>query len=110
MYDVERRVVFGTTTFECSCRCCPRWAPVPNRGWTGCSAPRPRVSSTLQGGDFDLDLLETRTRDGRTQELVYRPHPPHLADRLTACSSRLLEHRRQQGRGVGAELGSVEDG
>ena len=25
------------------------------------------------GGDFDLDLLETRTFDGRTQELVYRP-------------------------------------
>jgi len=25
-------------------------------------------------GDFDLDLLETRTLDGRTQELVYRPH------------------------------------
>ena len=26
-------------------------------------------------GDFDLDLLETRTLDGRTQELVYRPTP-----------------------------------
>ncbi|SNY50312.1 dihydrofolate reductase family protein [Paractinoplanes atraurantiacus] len=25
--------------------------------------------------DFDLDLLETRTLDGRTQELVYRPTP-----------------------------------
>lgn len=25
------------------------------------------------GGDFDLDLVETRTFDGRTQELVYRP-------------------------------------
>ncbi|WP_375424629.1 dihydrofolate reductase family protein [uncultured Friedmanniella sp.] len=24
-------------------------------------------------GDFDLDLLETRTFDGRTQELIYRP-------------------------------------
>ncbi len=24
-------------------------------------------------GDFDLDLLESRTFDGRTQELVYRP-------------------------------------
>jgi dihydrofolate reductase len=24
-------------------------------------------------GDFDLDLLEARTLDGRTQELVYRP-------------------------------------
>ena len=24
-------------------------------------------------GDFDLDLLQTRTFDGRTQELVYRP-------------------------------------
>ncbi|MZD08937.1 deaminase [Streptomyces sp. SID5785] len=27
--------------------------------------------------DFDLELLETRTLDGRTQELVYRP-TPHL--------------------------------
>ena len=26
-------------------------------------------------GDFDLELLETRTLDGRTQELVYRPTP-----------------------------------
>jgi hypothetical protein len=25
------------------------------------------------GGDFDLDLIEARTLDGRTQELVYRP-------------------------------------
>ena len=24
--------------------------------------------------DFDLELIETRTLDGRTQELVYRPH------------------------------------
>jgi hypothetical protein len=32
---------------------------------TGQATPRP--------GDFDLDLLETRTLDGRTQELVYRP-------------------------------------
>ena len=30
----------------------------------------------LEGaGDFDLDLLESRTFDGRTQELVYRPTP-----------------------------------
>jgi dihydrofolate reductase len=28
-------------------------------------------------GDFDLDLLESRTLDGRTQELVYRPTPHH---------------------------------
>jgi dihydrofolate reductase len=27
----------------------------------------------LGAGDFDLDLLGTRTLDGRTQELVYRP-------------------------------------
>jgi dihydrofolate reductase len=25
-------------------------------------------------GDFDLELLEARTLDGRTQELTYRPH------------------------------------
>jgi len=24
--------------------------------------------------DFDLELIDTRTLDGRTQELVYRPH------------------------------------
>jgi dihydrofolate reductase len=30
----------------------------------------------LEGaGDFDLELLESRTLDGRTQELVYRPSP-----------------------------------
>ncbi|GAA2069673.1 dihydrofolate reductase family protein [Streptomyces albiaxialis] len=27
------------------------------------------------GGDFDLELIEQRTLDGRTQELVYRPTP-----------------------------------
>ena len=26
-------------------------------------------------GDFDLELLESRTLDGHTQELVYRPTP-----------------------------------
>lgn len=26
-------------------------------------------------GDFDLELLESRTLDGRTQELVHRPTP-----------------------------------
>ena len=25
------------------------------------------------GADFDLELLESRTFDGRSQELVYRP-------------------------------------
>src|SRR5438477_3730346 len=25
------------------------------------------------GGDFDLELIESRTLDGRTQELIYRP-------------------------------------
>jgi dihydrofolate reductase len=34
----------------------------------------------LEGaGDFDLELLESQTFDGRTQELVYRPSP-HRAD------------------------------
>ena len=38
-------------------------------GWTG-------TSPILGGaGDFDLELLESRTFDGRTQELVYRPTP-----------------------------------
>ena len=35
---------------------------------------RTGTSPILAGlGDFDLDLLESRTLDGRTQELVYRP-------------------------------------
>lgn len=34
------------------------------------------TSPILQGaGDFDLELLESRTLDGHTQELVYRPTP-----------------------------------
>ena len=35
---------------------------------------RTGTSPILAGlGDFDLDLLDSRTLDGRTQELVYRP-------------------------------------
>lgn len=35
---------------------------------------RTGTSPVLRGADdFDLDLLESRTLDGRTQELVYRP-------------------------------------
>jgi len=34
------------------------------------------ISPILRGaGDFDLKLLESRTLDGHTQELVYRPTP-----------------------------------
>jgi len=34
------------------------------------------TSPILKGaGDFDLELLESRTLDGHTQELVYRPTP-----------------------------------
>ncbi|WP_306362151.1 dihydrofolate reductase family protein [Nocardia sp. CC227C] len=37
---------------------------------------RTGTSPVLAGaGDFDLELLESRTLDGRTQELVYRPIP-----------------------------------
>ena len=37
---------------------------------------RTGTSPILAGaGDFDLELLESRTFDGRTQELVYRPTP-----------------------------------
>ena len=37
---------------------------------------RSGTNRVLEGvGDFDLELLETRTLDGRTQELVYRPTP-----------------------------------
>jgi len=32
------------------------------------------LNPIFQGAaDFDMDLLETRTLDGRTQELTYRP-------------------------------------
>ena len=35
---------------------------------------RTGTSPILGGaGDFDLELLESRTLDGHTQELVYRP-------------------------------------
>jgi hypothetical protein len=37
---------------------------------------RTGISPVLGGaGDFDLELLESRTLDGHTQELVYRPTP-----------------------------------
>jgi dihydrofolate reductase len=37
---------------------------------------RTGTSPILAGaGDFDLELLESRTLDGHTQELVYRPTP-----------------------------------
>ncbi|MBV9795113.1 MAG: dihydrofolate reductase family protein [Actinobacteria bacterium] len=53
------------------------------------------------GGDFDLDLLESGTFDGRIQELVYRPTPPHLAFKLTerlggwAAPGRAARRRRR---------------
>jgi hypothetical protein len=35
---------------------------------------RTGVEPIFQGAaDFDLELLESRTLDGRTQELIYRP-------------------------------------
>jgi len=37
---------------------------------TGQSGTKPLF---LGARDFDLELLETRTLDGRTQELIYRP-------------------------------------
>jgi hypothetical protein len=37
-------------------------------------SPAGPASTHLPGAaDFDLELVETRTLDGRTQELVYRP-------------------------------------
>ena len=37
---------------------------------------RTGTSPILGGvGDFDLELIESRTLDGHTQELVYRPTP-----------------------------------
>jgi hypothetical protein len=65
--------------------------------------------------DFDLELLETRTLDGRTQELVYRPTlhwppgrrvrtplPPVPPVRLIAPakSSRTVMELARHGRGI----------
>jgi hypothetical protein len=37
---------------------------------------RTGINPVFEGaGDFDLELLEHRTLDGRTQELTYRPTP-----------------------------------
>ncbi|MEV4623471.1 dihydrofolate reductase family protein [Asanoa sp. NPDC049573] len=37
-------------------------------------SPQTGVDPIFEGGvDFDLDLIESRTLDGRTQELIYRP-------------------------------------
>ena len=50
---------------------------------------RTGTSPILGGaGDFDLELLESRTLDGHTQELVYRPTGP-----VTASSRRVLQMR-----------------
>jgi hypothetical protein len=61
-YDGEQRMAFGATTFGLFLQMLPVIA-----GQTG---DEPVFAGA---GDFDLDLLETRTLDGRTQELVYRP-------------------------------------
>ena len=37
--------------------------------------------------DFDLELLETRTFDGRTQELVYRPTRRAARPPMTASAN-----------------------
>ena len=37
------------------------------------SGPTGRRPIMQGAGDFDLDLLDSRTFDGRTQELIYRP-------------------------------------
>jgi hypothetical protein len=42
--------------------------------WAAAISGRTGTSPILGGaGDFDLELLESRTLDGHTQELVYRP-------------------------------------
>ena len=42
------------------------------------SQSRARVSRAVGGAECDLELLESRTLDGRIQELIYRPtlHAP----------------------------------
>jgi RibD C-terminal domain len=87
LYDQEQRMVFGANT------------EVPLRSHGSLSLNRAlmaaglvdRVQVTLfpvitgqtgvdpifQGGaDFDLELIESRTLDGHTQELIYRPTLP----------------------------------
>jgi hypothetical protein len=42
------------------------------RAYSRMASPRQRPTSQ-NAADFDLELLESRTLDGHTQELVYRP-------------------------------------
>ena len=88
---------------------------------------RPRAGDDLSGhhrqdrggpvfggaADFDLELLESRTLDGRTQELIYRPTAPSPV--LTAAdqeggddAEEDDQHRRERGDGRGA-AGRVGD-
>jgi dihydrofolate reductase len=73
LFDSEQRMVFGATTLNRALmaaglvdRLQVTIFPVIS-GRTG-------TSPVFAGAaDFDLELLESHTFDGRTQELVYRP-------------------------------------
>ena len=98
LYDVEQRMVFGANTYRAFARILEssEESEVPLRSHGSLSLNRAlmaaglvdRVQVTLfpvitgqtglnpifQGGaDFDLELIESRTLDGHTQELIYRP-------------------------------------
>ena len=99
LYDQEQRMVFGANTFRAHVQMLAsstEESEVPLRSHGTLSLNRAlmaaglvdRVQVTLfpvitgqtglnpifQGGaDFDLELIESRTLDGHTQELIYRP-------------------------------------
>ncbi|MBN3497132.1 dihydrofolate reductase family protein [Arthrobacter pascens] len=99
LYDQEQRMVFGANTFRAHVQMLAsstEESEVPLRSHGSLSLNRAlmaaglvdRVQVTLfpvitgqtglnpifQGGaDFDLELIESRTLDGHTQELIYRP-------------------------------------
>ena len=58
VYGGEQRMVFGANTF---------------RAFVQMLASSTEASDVRGAADFDLELIESRTLDGRTQELVYRP-------------------------------------
>ena len=53
------------------------------------TSERTRTSLLLRGaGDFDLELLESRTLDEHTQELVFRAPPIRQLERLQSVTNR----------------------
>ncbi len=62
-YDGDQRMVFGAMTFGLFLQMLPALDADARDPWM----------DRMIAGDFDLELLESRTLDGGTQELIYRP-------------------------------------